>query len=109
MKIVLTKTEVINTIKLHYNLPDTFELKIVDVIIPYNIQKAVAHIDQIGIRGDNKISCIRTFRDYFIDSNKQNTVGLADAKWIIENWQKAKDYINAYGRLPKDCYPNGPK
>lgn len=104
MKITLSKFEVETIIRNHYNLALTDCIDVVDVYVPPNIERAIKKIEAAGITNANKIPCIRTFRDCFLDADGRSTVGLADAKAIMENWQNFKAYVSHYGALPKDCY-----
>ena len=104
MKLIITTFEIQNIVREKFGLPAHVEIEVSDIHIPSNLQKAIDAIDRIGIRADNKIECIRKFRDHFIDELKRCSVGLADSKAYIENWDKFKLFVSRTGRMPENCY-----
>lgn len=106
MKLTITKYEVIEILKQKMALPEGIEIEICDAIIPERLKKAIDCIDAKGIRADNKIDCIRTFRSFFNVDNQgveSCDVGLADGKMYIENWTKFKLYVSRHGFMPKNA------
>jgi len=68
------------------------------------IQKAIQKVECLGLRSDNKIACIKAFRECFVDEANRSTVSLVDSKGIIENWDAFKAYALKYQKLPTNFY-----
>ena len=102
MKIKLTTTEAHTIIRTYLNLAAEVEVTItkartkvdkIDRLIP-NLANMIRDIDRLDINGGDKIPAIKRFRET-IDC------GLAEAKWVIENWSKVKSFIIKNNRRPE--------
>jgi hypothetical protein len=108
MKITLTQAEVDVILREKYNLSSNDKLEILHLNYPEDIDAVILKIEKMRLGNDNKISCIKAFRDHFAimvsPDNIHHTVGLADAKGIIENWEAFKKYAMKYQKLPRNFY-----
>lgn len=93
MKIQITQREINNMILARYALPPN---TIVEIVAESDsiAKQAIAIIEAMGFSHDNFVDRIKHFREF-------TGVGLADAKFIIENWAHYKDYVNEHNEIPK--------
>jgi ribosomal protein L7/L12 len=65
-------------------------------------------VTQSSLIGANKIPAIKFLREVVADN-----MGLAEAKWAVENWEKWITFVRTKGRAPKmqgEIFsPAGPK
>lgn len=100
MKIQLTTPELLAILTKHFK---TTVEEIVIANVPTMadiIHKAISALDY---NYSQKIQAIKTLRQVGLD-NKWNdgiTIGLANAKWAVENYTRFITYVRTNGNLPK--------
>jgi ribosomal protein L7/L12 len=101
MKITVTKSELLRILSAHFNQEIT-ECTICKSTGPCKIEVLLAkelglpHITQSNISGANKIPAIKALRTVVADN-----LGLAEAKWAVENWEKWIGFVRSKDRVPK--------
>lgn len=109
MKIQISKTELLEIMSKHFNMAvsevvisksPTLHLKIRE-----NLGKALRHevtlTEKCLNNGPHKIPAIKALREL------NPGMGLADAKFAIENWDKWIGFIQEKGRIPTIAWSNG--
>ena len=97
MKVTLTTKEIKAIISARYNLTETFTLEIVEESLTEEVKK----IEQLA-RDGNKIAAIKALRTL-----SQNALGLADAKYGVENIGAVLEFVRDYNALPKTISDKG--
>lgn len=73
-------------------------------------QKCIAAVTKLNYKGNEKISAIKALREVFPcnEPNRSSTLGLAEAKWAVENWEKWIEFVKQNNRVPANgyCYNN---
>ncbi len=104
MKVSLKKTELLNIISKYLRVKvDAFEIELPGTEIVAALQKAIEGLDYTGSQKIAAIKAFRTVAAPFL-ANKGDVVGLADAKWAIENWEKLLKFVGDNARLPESGY-----
>ena len=97
MKIILSQAELNVMVRRYYNLPDevtaTVTVEETELPLPENCQRFVSKIRGMNPGPGNIIPPIREIREWI-------QMGLADAKWAIENFDKVEAFITKNRRLP---------
>jgi hypothetical protein len=104
----LTFTEAINHLKeIYFNkgMAQSIEDIQVEIIVNDNIRQSLLNAVGYVIPSHEKIAKIKALRQWSMDnpnlnSNKE-TMGLADAKCAVENWNEFLDFVEKNNRLPK--------
>jgi len=107
MNIRLTLTEATELIRTALKVPKHQELTVQIIVESHPMAIALMETKKAYPRyfAEEKISAIKRFRElggYSVpDSFGRSSVlvGLADAKWAIENMEQALDNLNKYGKL----------
>lgn len=100
MKITVTKLELLSILSSHFNREIT-ECTISKNTGPCKIELRFAkelklsEITQSSISGANKILAIKALRTV------NPGMGLAEAKWAVENWEKWIGFVRTKGRAPR--------
>lgn len=107
MKITLTKRELLDM------LYDKFGFKFseVDIVPDTDNDISAAKCQQaveIPLSKGKKIDAIKALREVAGNTNvtglSECRLGLADAKWAVENWPKWIEFVRNFGRLPQAGY-----
>lgn len=103
MKFIATLEEVKNILRLKYNLTNDVDVKITELPVAnvaasntgVSARTFVEIIDLYGegLNSNKKIPAIKMVRTI-------TGCTLAEGKWIVENWNKYKEYVGMYV-----CYP----
>lgn len=94
MKIIVTKAEVAALVRKTFNLDAAVEVEILDISIPPDALRVINAVKALRYKTDQKIQSIKTIRD------GMPGLGLADAKYIVENFDKYLSVLESTGRLP---------
>jgi ribosomal protein L7/L12 len=103
--ISLTKPELLVILSSHYGFT------VVDATITTEptLAKAIREVvEQFDYRSTQKIAAIKALRTFACEKNLCS-LGLADAKWAIENFATFIAFVEKNDRLPADYYSNGLK
>jgi len=95
MKITLTQTELINAVKVFYNLTNTPEdiQIVIESPLSDECQKFLQHVEPL--LGGFLIPPIKAVREFIPN------ISLSDAKWVVQNFDVIKEFIEKHNRLPK--------
>ena len=116
MKVILTPAEAIavlvgsvgerfvnDAIRRHFNLPPETGLEIQkdDDFYKASIRKCLSEINLMDYNGYQKISAIKRLRGI-------SPMGLAEAKWAVENWRLFESWVRNRHEWPKfkGSYPH---
>lgn len=73
-------------------------------------QKCIDAVTKLNYKGNEKISAVKALRAVFPcnEPNRISTLGLAEAKWAVENWEKWIEFVKQNNRAPigEYCYTN---
>jgi ribosomal protein L7/L12 len=103
MKLTITKTDILNIINEKFNLNLKMdEMEIVNAGTNYEVALRQAVKEFAGVH--NKISAIKCFRELMTDVKTGGSypigVGLAEAKYAVENVENAIVEHNSTGKIP---------
>lgn len=104
MKLKITLEEARVLVLRSLNLPTDTEITITRgtaTVIP-EIRKLINDIESMDYQSSGKISAIKRFR-------VAADTGLAESKWVVENWDKVKSFMLKKRRFPifTGAYHNG--
>lgn len=115
MKITVTKAELLEILSKHFGVeimectiakPSTLAKDITD-FLKDTVMKSVGTLRMATLpvnaqtwTGENKIPAIKALREWYHGKYKDN-LGLAEAKWAIENWDQWIGFVIKRGRAPK--------
>jgi ribosomal protein L7/L12 len=102
MKIELTKSQLLAILSQHFNVT-VDEVTICDSTMADLLQR---EITQFYYATTQKIQAIKHLRQLSIDQKWLNgeIMGLADAKWAVENFPCFIDFVRKNNRLPQAGY-----
>ena len=106
--ISISKPELLTILSSHYG----FTVVNVEVVQPSTMAMEIRKtVEQFDYRGSQKISAIKAIRQLGIDQkwNDGIVIGLADAKWAIENFVEFISFVETNDRLPDSGYSDGLK
>lgn len=96
MKLKLSLAEAKILVLRALNLPADTEIVFSRKALPDpRVAKLIAEIEALDYVASDKIAAIKRFREVV------SGLGLAEAKWSVENWAKVKAWMKENGRLPK--------
>lgn len=108
MIIKLTKTELLTIICAHFSIGANAPVTITDWELTGPgkelADKLRAVLANIDYKVTQKIAAIKALRE--ITSVLGFGMGLADAKYAVENWDKFITHVEKTGVIPKDLYYN---
>jgi len=96
MKVSLTKKELLELLTKHFGYEVT-ECVIAKSFVLYN--KLNSAMKKEISTPNNKIASIKLLRT-LVHHHTKNDVGLADAKWAVENWPKWIAFVKINNRIP---------
>jgi hypothetical protein len=107
IKVSLTKTELLDILSSHFgHTVEDAEIENVPSIAKI-IRDAVT---QLAYQTTQKITAIKALRQLAVDNKwTENVIGLADAKWAVENFNEFITFVEKNHRLPKPGYSEGLK
>lgn len=104
MKISVTKRELQSILSSHFRVNVT-EVDMLDNT-PELLDLLNSNVGKLIPIAAEKINAIKALRS--LSSNNTNLfgycLGLADAKFAVENWRQLITFINANGRFPKEGF-----
>ena len=101
MKISLTKKELLSILTQHFG-QDVSECVIVkgpSALSSYLERRMTEKFGKPRFEPGRKIEAIKYLREIIHDQSKE-TLGLADAKWACENWNRWIVFIQTFKRMP---------
>lgn len=110
MKISVTKTELLQILSVHFNMPVTDlviskgHMRIVDHFIDKMTAEVGVRPTEHGFPPTQKINAIKALRVVTTGPGMHggaSMYGLAEAKWAIENWARFIKEFSRLGRVPK--------
>lgn len=69
------------------------------------VNHCVKAVESVDYKGSGKIAAIKALRELFRDKvTGATSLGLAEAKYAVENWEKWLNFVKQNGRIPADGY-----
>jgi hypothetical protein len=97
MKLVISKSEVLEILRKSLNLPVDVNIELEvsqNAELSYGDSVLIQEIDKLDWRYSAKITAIKKLREY-------TNCSLFDGKTAIENWPTFKEFAKSQGRFPK--------
>ena len=100
MKIQISLSEVTAILIRKYELPENTVVEIVESYpdLPLSVTSVFNAVESLRYFDNEKIAAIKAFRQKYVDVTGGG-VGLADSKYVVENWDLFKSIVRKYGRL----------
>jgi hypothetical protein len=107
MKIEITKADLLKFLSKRMGMEVTDVVVVSGVTMADMIRKAIGGLNY---KFSQKIMAIKALRQLAIDEKwVEVTIGLADAKWAVENFNEFIAFIEKNNRLPSQGYSYGLK
>ena len=107
MKIEITKQDLLRFLSKRMGMEVTDVVVVSGVRMADMIRKAIGGLDY---KFSQKIMAIKALRQLATDEKwVEVTIGLADAKWAVENFNDFIAFVEKNDRLPEPYYSNGLK
>jgi hypothetical protein len=99
-KISLTNAELCSILSTHYN----FQIESVEILPASSLTVEIDKVIAPFLKVRQPINAIKALREMAV-AHQWNPIGLAEAKWAIDNYSLFMDYIQRKGCLPSQYPP----
>jgi len=109
MKLTLTKAELLPILTGHFKMPVTDITIETTPAVPTAAELITNAIKGLRYTSDQKIMAIKALRQVTADHTTtfSYVLGLADAKWAMENFNRFITFVTGAGRLPHAGFCDG--